>query len=67
MLPEQQDQLSNYFSAFNLVIVLSALAGKMVAPFLREHVRCFGENSCFSVVFGISFVLIITGTGNQSV
>lgn len=64
ILPKQEEQLSNYFSLFNLVIVLSALAGKTVSPFLREHVHCFGENSCYSIVFGLSLILITTGTGN---
>lgn len=63
VLPEQEDQLSSYFSSFNLVIVLSALAGKTVAPFLRERVHCFGENNCFVIIFGISLILITTGAG----
>lgn len=62
ILPQQQSQLSNYFSTFNLVIVLSALAGKIVAPILREHVHCFEENSCFPSVFALSLFLITTGT-----
>lgn len=60
VLPEQENQLSNYFSTFNLVIVIAALAGKTVAPFLRERIHCFGENSCFSAVFGLSLILITT-------
>lgn len=63
VLPKQQDRLSNYFSTFNLVIVFSALAGKTVAPFLREHIHCFGEGSCFSAAFGLSLLLVTIGAG----
>lgn len=61
ILPQQEEQLSKYFSTFNLLIVLAALAGKTAAPFLREHIHCFGENSCYSAAFGLSLVLITSG------
>jgi len=57
-LPEQERQLQSFFSVFYFCINLGALIGTFMTPILREDVHCFGEDTCFSLAFGVPGVLM---------
>ncbi|CAI6368024.1 unnamed protein product [Macrosiphum euphorbiae] len=59
-LPEQQDQLSQFFSRFLTSIYIGSLISTFLAPELRKSAQCFGRDSCFPLSFGLSSLLMIT-------
>lgn len=63
-LPSQAAQLAAYFSMFYFTINTGSLVSMSLTPILREDVHCFGENSCYSLAFGIPAVLMIISFGN---
>lgn len=66
-LPEQTKQLALYFSMFYFSINSGSLISMYLTPVLREDVHCFGENSCYSLAFGVPAVLMITALGKYGV
>uniref|UniRef100_A0A182P1K6 Oligopeptide transporter 1 n=1 Tax=Anopheles epiroticus TaxID=199890 RepID=A0A182P1K6_9DIPT len=58
-LPEQAAQLAKFFSLFYFAINAGSLISTTLTPILREDVHCFGDNSCFSLAFGVPAVLMI--------
>ncbi|KAG5683397.1 hypothetical protein PVAND_012682 [Polypedilum vanderplanki] len=58
-LPEQERQLQIYFSAQYFSLKCGSLLARFTFPILREEVKCFGSNNCFSLVFGIPMVIMI--------
>ncbi|XP_050080270.1 peptide transporter family 1-like [Anopheles maculipalpis] len=58
-LPEQAAQLAKFFSLFYFSINAGSLISTTLTPILREDVHCFGDNSCFSLAFGVPAVLMI--------
>ena len=70
-LPDQERQLQRYFSVLHFIINAAALIGMFMSPVLREDVYCFGDESCFSLAFGVSglltafsLVMLVVGKGN---
>jgi solute carrier family 15 oligopeptide transporter 1 len=57
-LPEQSNLLYHYFSLHYLVLKTGQFLGMMMMPILREDVKCFGENDCYSLAFGIPAILM---------
>lgn len=66
-MPEQAAQLALYFSMFYFSINSGSLISMYLTPVLREDVHCFGENSCYSLAFGIPAVLMITSLGKHGI
>lgn len=62
-VPEQTAQLAIYFSMFYFSINTGSLISLYLTPVLREDVHCFGENSCFSLAFGLPSILMIASIG----
>lgn len=58
-LPEQAKQLAVFFSLFYMAINAGSLLSTLVTPILREDVHCFGEDSCFSLAFGVPGALMV--------
>lgn len=58
-LPEQAKQLAAYFGLFYMTINAGALISTIVTPILREDVSCFGDDTCFSLAFGVPGVLML--------
>lgn len=58
-LPEQSAQLATFFSAFYFAINAGSLISTLVIPILRQDVRCFDENDCYSLAFGVPGILMI--------
>ncbi|XP_001946557.2 peptide transporter family 1 [Acyrthosiphon pisum] len=59
-LPEQQDQLSQFFKRFLISVYIGSLISTFLAPELRKSAQCFGRDTCFSMAFGLLAVLMIT-------
>merc|ERR1711976_361237 len=57
-MPEQERQLQSFFSLFYFFINFGSLIGTFMTPILREDVHCFGDDSCFSLAFGVPGVLM---------
>lgn len=58
-LPEQAKQLASYFSLFYMAINAGALISTIVTPILREDVSCLGQDTCFSMAFGVPGLLMV--------
>lgn len=61
-LPEQERQLQTFFSAFYFSINAGALLSTFVTPIFREDISCFGDDTCYSLAFGVPAVLMIIAT-----
>lgn len=58
-IPEQAKQLATFFSLFYFAINAGSLISTTLTPILRENVHCFGDDSCFSLAFGVPAVLMV--------
>ena len=68
VLPREAKGLELYFPLQMLCIKFGSLLGRIVAPILREDVKCFGDDSCYFLAFGtptltisLAFVIMIFG------
>ncbi|KAL4150030.1 hypothetical protein QTP88_003878 [Uroleucon formosanum] len=59
-LPEQQDQLAQFFRRFLTAIYLGSLISTFLSPELRKSAQCFGKDTCFPLAFGVLSLLMIT-------
>ena len=57
-LPEQERQLQTFFSVFYFSINAGSFISTIVTPILREDVHCFGDNTCYSLAFGVPAALM---------
>jgi len=58
-LPEQAVQLTFYFGLFYWAGTAANLGATFLAPVLRSQVSCFGHETCYPLVFSLSFGLIL--------
>lgn len=58
-MPEQAKQLATFFSLFYMAINAGSLLSTTLTPILREDVHCFGEETCFSLAFGVPGALMV--------
>ncbi|XP_015171560.1 PREDICTED: peptide transporter family 1 isoform X2 [Polistes dominula] len=58
VLPQQEQQLSNFFSVFYFSINSGSLISSFLTPILRSSVTCFGEKTCYSLSFLIPAILM---------
>jgi len=61
-LPEQARQLQTFFSIFYFSINFGSLISTVLTPFIREDVECFGDDTCYSLAFGIPAILMLVAT-----
>ena len=61
-LPEQERQLQTFFSVFYFSINAGSLISTALTPILRQDVQCFGDDTCFSLAFGIPAILMALAT-----
>ncbi|XP_078043528.1 peptide transporter family 1 isoform X2 [Augochlora pura] len=59
VLPQQEHYLSTFFSIFYFSINFGSLISSFLTPELRKGVKCFGENSCYSLAFLVPAVLMV--------
>jgi len=61
-LPEQARQLQTFFSVFYFSINAGSLISTVLTPAIREDVECFGDDTCYSLAFGIPAILMAVAT-----
>lgn len=65
VLPEQSLQLQRFFSFFYFSINAGSMISTFLTPALRNDVKCFGQNSCFPLAFGVPAILMIVSVGTK--
>lgn len=65
VMPQQFAQLQQFFSIFYLSINVGAMLSTILTPCLRNDVKCFGENNCFSLAFGVPAIFICSALGKN--
>lgn len=58
-LPEQAKYLALFFSMFYFAVNSGSFVSTMVTPILREDVKCFDDDDCFPLAFGVPGVLMV--------
>jgi len=61
-MPEQERQLQTFFSVFYFAINAGSLISTFMTPAIREDVKCFGDDTCYSLAFGIPAILMAVAT-----
>ncbi|KAL1457746.1 hypothetical protein WDU94_007940 [Cyamophila willieti] len=59
ILPEQAKQLGTFFSVFYFAINTGSLLSTFVTPIFRNDIKCFGQNACFPLAFGVPAMLMV--------
>jgi len=62
-LPEQERQLQTFFSVFYFSINAGSLISTFITPIFRQDIQCFGDDTCYSLAFGVPAVLMLIATG----
>ncbi|GBM53845.1 Solute carrier family 15 member 2 [Araneus ventricosus] len=57
----QEKERELYYSLFYFVIHFGNITASFFTPFLRSHVNCFGNDTCYPLAFGIPALLSIIG------
>ncbi|XP_014296169.2 peptide transporter family 1 [Microplitis demolitor] len=60
ILPQQEKYFAMFFSFFYFVINLGSLISTFATPELRHSVKCFGDQTCYSVAFLVPAILMIS-------
>jgi len=63
LLPRQEQHLQKFFSVYYLVMNVASFLATIGAPILREDVRCFGQDTCYPLAFGIPSALLLLSIG----
>lgn len=53
-LPEEARQLQIYFSAQYFALKCGSFLARFTYPIMKEDVKCFGENDCYLLAFGVA-------------
>ena len=61
-LPQQQSQLQTFFSMFYLSVNGGSLISTFFTPIFRKDIHCFGEDTCYSLAFGVPAILMAIST-----
>ena len=64
-LPEQRLQLAQFFSIFYFSINAGSLISTFVTPIFRQDVKCFGQDSCYPLAFGVPAVIMVVALGKS--
>lgn len=59
-VPEQAKYLALFFSMFYFSVNSGSFVSTMITPILREDVKCFDADDCFSLAFGVPGILMVT-------
>ena len=58
-MPEQTKQMATFFSLFYFAIYSGSLISSFVSPILRNDFKCFDDDDCFSLSFGVAVALLV--------
>jgi len=56
--PQQDRQLEQFFSIFYMAINAGSFISTLLTPILRENIKCFDQNTCFPLAFGVPAALM---------
>jgi len=59
ILPEQEKQLNSFNTYFYIATNAGMLTTGFILPVLSNDVKCFGEDSCYSLAFGTATILML--------
>lgn len=59
ILPQQEKYLVTFFSVFYFAINSGSLISSFLTPELRNGVKCFGEQECYSLAFFVPAILMV--------
>lgn len=57
--PFEKKSLALYFSLFYFMLNCGSIISRFVSPILRQDVKCFGNDDCFSLAFGLPGIFMI--------
>jgi dipeptide/tripeptide permease len=57
-LPGQALELKLYFSMQMICIKIGSLLGRFVTPIFREDIKCFNNDDCYLLAFGVTSILL---------
>ena len=57
-MPQQAAQLAIFFSMFYFSVNSGSFVSTAITPILREDVKCFGQDDCYSLAFGVPAMLM---------
>ncbi|CAG2066970.1 unnamed protein product [Timema podura] len=58
-MPQQERQLQTFFSLFYFSINSGSLISTFLTPILRQDVKCFDQDSCYPLAFGVPAILMV--------
>lgn len=61
-MPEQERQLQTFFSIFYFAINAGSLISTFITPIFRQDIQCFGDDTCYSLAFGVPALLMLIAT-----
>lgn len=59
-MPEQAKYMLTFFSLFYFTINLGSFISTLITPILRSDVKCFQDDDCYSLAFGVPGALMVT-------
>nr|CAD7438468.1 unnamed protein product [Timema bartmani] len=59
VMPQQERQLQTFFSLFYFSINSGSLISTFLTPILRQDVKCFDQDSCYPLAFGVPAILMV--------
>jgi solute carrier family 15 oligopeptide transporter 1 len=62
-IPGQEKQLQQFFFVFYFAVNSGSLISTFVTPILRKDVSCFGQETCYTLAFGVPAGLMIVAIG----
>lgn len=58
-MPEQAKYMLTFFSLFYFSINLGSFISTFITPILRSDVKCFQEDDCYPLAFGVPGALMV--------
>lgn len=58
-MPEQAKYMLTFFSIFYFTINLGSFISTLITPILRSDVKCFDEDDCYTLAFGVPGALMV--------
>ncbi|XP_015111704.1 peptide transporter family 1 [Diachasma alloeum] len=59
ILPEQENYFRTFFPVFYFAICSGAFCSSVVTPELRNGIKCFEEQECYSIAFFVPTILMV--------
>lgn len=57
--PSEVKSIALFFVLYYFVYNIGSIISRLVSPVLRQDVKCFGNDDCFTAAFGISGICMI--------